>query len=53
MMEEMIENSSPILLEPIMDVEVSSPSSYQKEVMNDIIKGRRVIEYKIKVLFTN
>lgn len=37
----MIENASPILLEPVMDVEISTPSSSAKEIMNDAIKIRR------------
>ncbi|KRW99958.1 Translation protein, beta-barrel domain [Pseudocohnilembus persalinus] len=41
MMVEMIENASPILLEPIMNVEISSPEENQKEIMNDVMKQRR------------
>jgi len=48
LIKELFQGATPVLLEPVMDLEVSAPSTEVKHVMNDIISTRRgkVIEMK-------
>ncbi|EAS05318.2 elongation factor Tu GTP-binding domain protein (macronuclear) [Tetrahymena thermophila SB210] len=41
LMQELIENSSPQLLEPVMDVEISTPTEFSREIINDISSNKR------------
>lgn len=41
LMKEMISNSKPTLLEPMMDVEISTPQLCSKEIINDILGNKR------------
>ncbi len=40
-MKELVSSSNPILLEPVMNVEISAPHGSVKDVVNDIIGMRR------------
>ena len=47
-----MQKASPILLEPIMKVEVSTPDEYQGELMGDLNRQRvKYKEWKPGVLF--
>ncbi|KAL4428899.1 hypothetical protein ABPG74_001386 [Tetrahymena malaccensis] len=41
LMQELVENSSPQLLEPVMDVEISTPTEFSREIINDISSNKR------------
>ena len=41
LMRELFKGASPVLLEPVMDLEVSTPTTEVKAVLNDILSQRR------------
>ena len=41
LMKDIIQGAGPVILEPVMDMEISTPTSELKHVMNDVISGRR------------
>ena len=40
-MKELLSNASPNLLEPVMNMEISTPHNSSKEIINDILAVRR------------